>query len=117
VAFEEDRNGPFYTPRYGQNAQIVAVINTAHEFYSTVYSRLLGTGVGTRARDAIDLMLLALSKSELEAEDIPGLKHFYEAQRVDSWSPFLRNALKILEDGIADGQGNDEEFETEEDAA
>lgn len=119
VAFAEDPNGPFYTPEYGHNGQVVAKINTTHPFYTHVYSQLVQNFGGERARDTIDLLVLMLSQSELEAEEM--LELFYSAQRIDKWSPFLRNALTILENGIADTEDPDENLESDgehdEDAA
>lgn len=119
VAFAEDPNGPFYMPEYGHNGQVVAKINTTHPFYTHVYSQLVQNFGGERARDTIDLLLLMLSQSELEAEEM--LELFYSAQRIDKWSPFLRNALTILENGIADTEDPDENLEPDgepdEDAA
>ena len=112
VTFEDNPNGPFYQPEYGHNGQILAKINTAHSFYINVYSQLVQSFGGEKVRDTIDLLLLMLSKSELEAEDM--LETFYSAQRIDNWSPFLRNALNILENGIADTQDPDENLEADD---
>lgn len=112
VTFNDDPNGPFYEPDYGHNGQILAKINTAHPFYINVYSQLIQSFGGEKARDTIDLLLLMLSQSELEAED--ELEHFYSAQRIDNWSPFLRKALTILENGIADTEDPDENLEPDE---
>lgn len=112
VTFTDNPHGPFYQPEYGHNGQILAKINTAHPFYVNVYSQLIQNLGGEKVRDTIDLLLLMLSQSELEAEDL--LEHFYSAQRIDKWSPFLRNALTILENGIADAEDPDENLEADE---
>ncbi|MEM8968421.1 MAG: hypothetical protein AAGE93_18525 [Bacteroidota bacterium] len=75
---------------------------------------------GEKVRDTIDLLLLMLSQSELEAPE-PMLELFYSAQRTEKWSPFLKNALTILENDIADTLDPDENLEPDgepdEDAA
>lgn len=115
IAFAEDPNGPFFIPSFGPNAQIVATINTTHPFYTMAYSRLtLGGGDG-RARDTIDLLIIMLAKSELETEDDDMLL-FYEAQREQQWSPFLKYALQTLENDI-DKDAPENEKHEDEDAA
>lgn len=115
VAFADDPNGPFFTPSFGSNAQIVATINTTHPFYTTVYSRLTLAGGGGRARDTIDLLIIMLAKSELETDE-PDMQLFYEAQREQQWSPFLKYALQILENEINKDAPENEKHE-DEDAA
>lgn len=115
IAFADDPNGPFFTPSLGQNAQVIATINTAHPFYTSVYSRLTLEGGGGRARDAIDLLIITLANSELEAED-KDMQMFYQAQREDRWSPFLKQALRILENDI-DQDAPENERHEDEDAA
>jgi hypothetical protein len=115
IAFAEDANGPFFVPSFGPNGQVIATINTAHLFYTTVYSRLtLAAGSG-RARDTIDLLILMLAKSELQADD-PEMQMFYEAQRVHQWSTFLKYALQTLENDI-DKDAPENEQQEDEDAA
>ncbi|MCY4179423.1 MAG: ATP-binding protein [Litoreibacter sp.] len=113
VTFEDNPNGPFYEPAYGHNGQILAKINTAHPFYTNVYSQLIQKLGGEKVRDTIDLLLLMLSQSELEAPE-PMLELFYSVQRTEKWSPFLKNALTILENDIADTLDPDENLEPDE---
>ena len=112
VTFEDNPNGPFYEPEFGHNGQVLAKINTAHPFYINVYSLLIQSVGGEKTRDTIDLLLLMLSKSELMAEGM--LESFYSAQRIDNWSPFLRNSLTILEDEIAATEEPDLNLESDD---
>ncbi|MGB3556299.1 MAG: hypothetical protein WBA25_16850, partial [Jannaschia sp.] len=84
-------------------------------FYTTVYSRLTLAGGSGRARDTIDLLILMLAKSELQADD-PEMQMFYEAQRVHQWSTFLKYALQTLENDI-DKDAPENEQQEDEDAA
>ena len=115
VTFENNPNGPFYEPEFGHSGQTLAKINTAHPFYINVYSLLIQSFGGEKTRDTIDLLLLMLSKSELVAEGM--LESFYSAQRIDNWSPFLRNALTILENEIAETEEPDLNLESDDEPA
>ena len=58
---------------------------------------------GRRAKEAVDVLLIGLSRAELIAED-ETTKLMYQRQRTDVWSPFLSDALKahgarVLGDG------------------
>lgn len=87
-------HGPFYEPVWG-GPQIVVRINTHHQFYGVLYQDLLRLPGGSRAKEAVDILLIALSKAELTAED-EQVTLFYEGQRKEVWSPFLASAMKAL---------------------
>ncbi|MGY3547367.1 ATP-binding protein [Bradyrhizobium sp. USDA 4469] len=89
-------NGPFFEPEWRPGNVVVAKVNRLHPFYSTFYTSLLNLEGGGRARYALDVMLLALAKGELRIED-PVTKMWNENLRQKQWSPFLSNALKVLE--------------------
>ena len=72
-----------------------------------------------RARQAVDLLLIALAKAEIEADRTstdggPSKADFYEYEREQKWSPFLGTALKIL-DHMEDSGEEEEEEEEDED--
>ena len=85
--FKAIDEGPFFIPkRVGE--QKVLVINTAHEFYTTVYEP-----APADVRDALEVLLFVLAEAELNSE---GPKEaFYKAGRHE-WSARLRNALEAL---------------------
>lgn len=89
-------DGPFFEPEWRPGNVVVAKVNRQHPFYSNFYTALLNLEGGGRARYALDLFLLALAKGELRIED-PVTKMWNENLRQKHWSPFLSNALKVLE--------------------
>jgi hypothetical protein len=96
IEYFTDPNGPFYEPVWGSGGTVIARVNRGHPFYSALYGELLNlTGAG-QAKYAVDVLLLALAKAELSVdEDLT--KIWYAEQRRQEWSPFLANALRILE--------------------
>jgi hypothetical protein len=117
IEFFEADGGVFYKPEIGPNLVKIAKINRAHPFFKQFYARLVKTG-DPRARQAVDLLLLALAKGELEAgggagpadEELAGSTkaRFYEHEREQKWSPFLGTALKILDHMESMGGDGDE---------
>ena len=95
VDFFDDPNGPFYEPQWELGTAVVVRINRLHPFYETLYADLLKLEGGVRAKEAVDVLLLALGKAELTVDD-PTAKLWYERQRTARWSPYLADALKIL---------------------
>lgn len=94
IDFFESEGGVFYKPDFGNGLQRVVLINKAHPFFKGFYAQLIGHG-NAKARQAVDLLLLALAKSELEADD--KLKATYANQREAEWTPFLKIGLNILD--------------------
>lgn len=95
IEYIDREDGPFYDP-YWTGEQIVVRINRLHPFFRVLYGNLLGLNDGYRVKEAVDLLLITLSKAEATAEgdDMP---EWYEAQRKHRWSPYLETALKGLE--------------------
>ncbi len=87
-------DGPFYRPTW-EGRLIVVEINRKHPFYEVLYGELLKLSGGRKAKEAADLVLLALAKAEIMSED--KMREWYDAQRVDEWSRFLRRALTNLQ--------------------
>jgi len=110
IDFFESEGGVFYKPSFGNGYQKVAEINRKHPFYEIFYVNLL-QHADARARNAVDLLLLALADAELKSEDIK--KDLYEHDREHHWSAFLKFGLRVLERL----QRPDEEPEEQEQAA
>ena len=94
VELYESEDGPFYKPEW-MSEQITVCINTKHPFYEVLYGDLLKLPGGERAKEAVDLLLLALGKAELTTQD-EQMTEWYEAQRRKRWSPFLETSMSNL---------------------
>jgi hypothetical protein len=94
IAFFDAAGGVFFEPSYGNGMQYVARINKAHPFFKFFYGELINLP-NPRARQAVDLLLIALARSELRARD--QVKTVLEFQRESEWSPFLKAGLDILD--------------------
>lgn len=102
IEFASHPGAPFYDiDQWGQ--QIIIRINTAHGFYSDIYSQQ-----DPRGKTALELLLFVLATSELEATDDKLL--FYGNERFE-WSKKLDLRLKILDkkEPLVDRQSHDEE--------
>jgi hypothetical protein len=106
IKFFSSEGGVFYKPGFGNGMQRVAWINTEHPFFKIFYMELAKSS-SPRARQVVDLLLLALAKSELRTEGTN--RRFYESQRENEWSPFLKLGLSILEDLQPAGAGEQQE--------
>jgi hypothetical protein len=95
IRFFSSEGGVFYKPDFGNGLQRVAYINIEHPFFKVFYTEIAKSG-NPRARQAVDLLLLALAKAELKTEGANKL--FYQTQREDQWSPFLKVGLSVLDD-------------------
>jgi hypothetical protein len=119
VDFFSAEGGVFFKPDVGPNLLKIALINKAHPFFRHFYSRLPRLG-DPRARQAVDLLLIALAKAEIEADRTspdggPSKADFYEYEREQKWSPFLGTALKILDHMEYSGEEEEEEEEDDDD--
>lgn len=96
IDFFDDPKGPFYKPAIQGAGQVAAVINRAHPFFAVLYAPLLKQAQSGEAKQALDLLLLALARAETQVDDDMCVA-WYEAQREGPWSSFLANALKMLQ--------------------
>ena len=94
IEYYSSEDGPFYKPEW-IGAQIVVRINQAHPFYQVLYGDLMRLAGGTRAKEAVDLLLITLSRAELTAAD-EEMSHWYATQRKQRWSPFLETSMTSL---------------------
>lgn len=76
------------------------LINRQHPFFQTLYAPLLGLTHGSQAKQALDVLLIALARAELTIED-ETCAAWYETQRERAWSPFLADAYKMLQQSMA----------------
>lgn len=91
VEVEKNPEGPFYRVDL-KGGQVVLLINTAHRFYTDVYGAVAGPD-GARIRQALEVLLFVLGKSEIDASDDREL--FYQSERQE-WSRRLNVALAKL---------------------
>lgn len=99
VDFYDDPNGPMYKPEWGHGSHVVVRINREHQFFKTLYSGLLQTSDGGAARQALDLVLITLARAELTSKNEESAM-WYEVQRERVWSPFLHDALRLLQQSL-----------------
>lgn len=91
VEVEKNPEGPFYRVDF-KGGQVVLLINSAHRFYTDVYAAIQGPD-GARIRQALEVLLFVLGKSEIDASDDREL--FYQSERQE-WSRRLNVALAKL---------------------
>jgi hypothetical protein len=111
IEYFEGQHDPFYDPTWGPGGQVVVRVNRTHPFFSVLYGDLFNIEGGLRAKESVDLLLIALAKAELTAE-VDLTRQFYETQRKENWSPFLAAALKALANSLDAVDGEDEKEET-----
>lgn len=100
VDFFDEPRGPFYRPDWAHGGQIAVQINRQHPFFQTLYGPLLALPHGSQAKQALDVLLIALARAELAIED-DTCAAWYETQRERAWSPFLADAYKMLQQSTA----------------
>ncbi|MEA2906272.1 MAG: hypothetical protein QOI12_3659 [Alphaproteobacteria bacterium] len=105
IDFFEDARAPFYEPSWVNGSSVTVKINRAHPFFTTLYARLLLPEADKQAKEAVDVLLIALARAELTVDDEQAAT-FYQAQRERAWSTFLNDALRVLAQTL---QPDDEE--------
>jgi hypothetical protein len=96
IDFFDEGRGPFYKPQWANGGQIAVMINRQHPFFQAFYAPLLDLEGGGQAKQALDVLLIALARAELGIED-ETCAAWYEAQRERAWSTFLFDAYKMLQ--------------------
>jgi hypothetical protein len=90
VMLEAKEGAPFFrTEQFG--AQKRLFINTAHAFYSDLYS---GPDATARVKTSLELLLFAIGSCELDATE--DMELFYQMERAE-WSKRLKVALTLLD--------------------
>lgn len=113
IEYSDVIGGAFYEPERAAYGQIIVKINRKHPFFQAAYETLFSIEGGLKAKESIDLLLIALSKAEVTAEH-EDTKLLYETQRKENWSSFLEKSVKVLEQKMS---SNDSEIEIDDDAA
>jgi hypothetical protein len=96
IRFTDEPRGPFYRPEWEFGSRVAVMVNRAHPFYRTFYAPLIGLPNGGQAKQALDILLIALARAELAVDDEQA-SLWYEAQRERHWSPFLSDAFRVLQ--------------------
>jgi len=100
IDFYDEPRGPFYKPERLNGSQIAVRINRQHSFFQTLYSPLLSLTGGAQAKQALDVLLIALARSELVVEN-EDTAAWYLTQRERAWSEFLADAYRSLQQKMA----------------
>ena len=100
IDFYDEHRGPFYYPERINGTQIAVRINRQHSFFQTLYGPLLKLEGGAQAKQALDVLLIALARSELVVEN-EETSNWYITQRERSWSEFLTDAYRSLQQQMA----------------
>ena len=102
LILEKREGAPFFRmEQFG--AQKRLFINTAHLFYSDLYS---GPGATPRVKTALELLLFAIGSCELDATE--EMELFYQMERAE-WSKRLRVHLTLLDkrEPVEDAESSD----------
>lgn len=95
IDFYDEPHGPFYRPEWKLGSQVGVMINRQHSFFSALYSPLLALPNGAQAKQALDILLIALSRAELAVEN-DDTADWYRVQRERAWSEFLADAYSWM---------------------
>lgn len=92
VETEDLPGAPFFrcVQRGGQR---VLLLNVAHPFYTDLYA---GAASSPHLRAGLELLLWTLGDAEVDADPESDRRRFYEAERPQVWSPYLKDALTSL---------------------
>ncbi len=100
IDFYDEPRGPFYKPEWLNGSQVGVIINREHPFFQTLYSPLLNLPHGGQAKQALDILLIALARAELAVEH-EETATWYVTQRERAWSNFLTDAYRSLQVKLA----------------
>jgi hypothetical protein len=100
IDFYDEPRGPFYKPDWLNGSQVGVLINRQHPFFQTLYSPLLTLPHGGQAKQALDILLIALARAELAVEN-EETANWYVTQRERAWSSFLTDAYTSLQQKMA----------------
>jgi hypothetical protein len=92
VELEDLPGAPFFRCEQ-RGGQRVLLLNKAHPFFTDLYA---GPTSDARLRAGLEILLWALGEAEIDAEPESDPRRFYEAQREQVWSPYLKDALISL---------------------
>jgi hypothetical protein len=92
VETEDLPGAPFFRCEQ-RGGQRVLLLNVAHPFYTDLYA---GPSSDARLRAGLEILLWALGETEVDADPESDRRRFYEAERPQAWSPYLKDALVSL---------------------
>jgi Histidine kinase-, DNA gyrase B-, and HSP90-like ATPase len=92
VEAEDLPGAPFFRCEQ-RGGQRVLLLNVAHPFYTDLYA---GPTSDARLRAGLEILLWALGETEVDADPESDRRRFYEAERPQAWSPYLKDALVSL---------------------
>lgn len=96
VDFYDEPRGPFFKPEWRNGTQVAVMINRDHAFFQALYSPLFHLSGGEQAKEALDVLLIALARAELAVEH-DETADWYLTQRERRWSEFLTDAYRSLQ--------------------
>jgi len=94
IDYFDDPYGPFMLPEW-VGSQAVVKVNRQHPFFTVVYGEILNLVGGYKAKQGLDVLLIALGAAELELTDETAQQQ-YQYLRENVWSKFLAVALHNL---------------------
>jgi len=94
IDYFDDPHGPFYCPEW-VGLQMVVKVNRQHPFFTVCYGEIVNLVGGYKAKEALDVLLIALGKAELELTEDAAIDQ-YRYLREEVWSRFLAVALQSL---------------------
>lgn len=100
IDFYDEARGPFYKPEWRHGAQVAVLVNRQHPFFQTLYGPLVRMPHVAQAKQALDVLLIALARAELAVDD-EQTALWYETQRERHWSSFLNDAYRSLQQTMA----------------
>jgi Histidine kinase-, DNA gyrase B-, and HSP90-like ATPase len=98
IDYFDDPHGPFYRPEW-VGLQMVVKVNRHHPFFTVCYGEIVNLVGGYKAKQALDVLLIALGKAELELTEDLAIEQ-YRHLREEVWSRFLAVALQNLNANI-----------------
>lgn len=115
IDFYDEQRGPFYKPEWLNGSQVGVLINRQHSFFQTLYAPLTQLGGGHKAKQALDVLLIALARAELTVDDEQA-SDWYLTQRERVWSEFLTDAYRSLQKKLepVDEESAEDDNEAEE---
>jgi hypothetical protein len=112
IEYFDDVHGPFIMPEW-VGLQMVVKVNRHHPFYTVCYGELVNLAGGYKAKQGLDVLLIALGKAELDLTEDLAIEQ-YRYIREEVWSRFLAVASQNLN---AKTQPSDEREEGNKEAA
>jgi hypothetical protein len=111
IDFFDDPVAAFFVPEWTPAGQVLVKVNRKHPFYEALY--LEAVRHSAKAKNAVDVVLLTLGKAELTIDN-ETTRSWYQEQRENVWSPFLKTSLNNLSHSLAEDQDELADLEPED---